>query len=157
MPVSLGPCWLHMPPERVNAQAAPTPEASPGPPIIAVLPSAERDTDEPCLEAIEAPDPYNLLPCWLQLPAVRTNTQEDPLPPRSPSPPTMAVLPSAEIATEEPCWAYKPPVPTSLLPCWLHMHPVRINIQAALSPGPPTMAVLPSAETATEIPCWGTP
>ena len=36
----------------------------------------------------------------------------------SPGPPTMAVLPSADSATDMPCWALPAaPVPTNLLPC----------------------------------------
>src|SRR5262249_37995123 len=67
----------------------------------------------------------------------------------SASPPTMAVLPSAESATDPP-WAPwpTPPVPTSFVPCWVHAPPLRVKTQAApvllLSPKPPTMAVLPS-------------
>jgi hypothetical protein len=42
-------------------------------------------------------------------------------------PPTMAVLPSADSATEEPCWAFPTaPLPTSLLPCWVQTPPLRV-------------------------------
>ncbi len=41
-------------------------------------------------------------------------------------------VPSAEIATEVPCWAYPTaPVPTSLLPCCDHTPPLRVNTHAA--------------------------
>src|SRR5450759_1182455 len=43
------------------------------------------------------------------------------MPPLSLGPPTMAVLPSEENATDQP-WAAVPtaPLPTSLLPCWVN-------------------------------------
>src|SRR5262249_25870394 len=62
-------------------------------------------------------------------------------------PPRTAVL--QDSATEAPCWTLDPtaPVPTSLLPCWLHTPPLRVNTQVApalpLSIRPPTRAVLP--------------
>src|SRR4029434_3967257 len=81
----------------------------------------------------------------------------------------MAVLPSAETATDAP-WDHKPPpyslvVPTSLA-CCLQTPPLRVNTHAApagptdggrsrsalLGPGPPTMAVLPFADNATDMP-----
>src|SRR6516164_8352342 len=67
-------------------------------------------------------------------------------------PPTMAVLPSADTATEPP-WKAPPtaPVPTSLLPRWVQIPLLRVKTHAApmlelplkLSSGPPTRAVLP--------------
>jgi hypothetical protein len=47
-------------------------------------------------------------------------------------PPAMAVLPSADSATEWPCLA-RPivSVPTSLLPCWFHTVPRRLKTHAA--------------------------
>src|SRR5436190_913846 len=76
--------------------------------------------------------------------------------------PTMAVLPSADSATETPCAASGlAPVPTSLLPCGVHTPPLRVNTHAApaleLSTGPPTTAVLPSADSVTEKPCAAAP
>ena len=50
VPVSFSPCWVQVDPERVNTHAAPTPAGlnvpplSAGPPISAVLPSAESAT-----------------------------------------------------------------------------------------------------------------
>src|SRR5215469_1437023 len=75
----------------------------------------------------------------------------------SPTAPMIAVLPSAESATEYPCSAPPiAPVPTSLGPCWVHVPPLRIKTHAApvveLSSFAPTMAVSPSAESATEVP-----
>jgi hypothetical protein len=62
----------------------------------------------------------------------------------------MAVLPSAESATEEP-WEAGPeaPLPTSFC-CWVQVVPLRLKTHAApvklLSWSAPTIAVLPSAE-----------
>ncbi len=59
-------------------------------------------------------------------------THAAPIKELSSGPPTMAVVPSAEIATEVPCRAYPTaPVPTSLLPCCDHTPPLRLNTQAA--------------------------
>ena len=44
-PTSLSPCWVHVEPLRVNAQAAPAEPLSANPPISAVLPSADRATE----------------------------------------------------------------------------------------------------------------
>ena len=47
----------------------------------------------------------------------------------------MAVLPSADSATEPPCSACPTaPVPTSLLPCWVQTPPLRVNTHAAPTP-----------------------
>src|SRR5262249_56438189 len=77
----------------------------------------------------------------------------------SSGPPTIAVLPSEDNATETPCPV--PPVPTSLFPCWVHTPPLRVNTHAAPTPplslSPPKMAVLPSAYSATEWPCVDLP
>jgi hypothetical protein len=68
-------------------------------------------------------------------------------------PPTMAVFPSAERATDMPWRAFPTaPVPTSFLPCCVQEPPLRVNTHAASAPQPPTMAVLASAESATDIP-----
>src|SRR6266511_727777 len=74
----------------------------------------------------------------------------------------MAVLPSAERATEAPCSAPPTaPEPTSLVPCWVQTPPLLVQTHAApaplLSPCPPTKAVLPSAESDTDWPCKEVP
>src|SRR5262245_16403444 len=123
---------------------------------MAVLPSADSATDWPCA----APNPAAPLPtslaCSPHNPLAVKNTHAAPTVgtpghcgegASSHGPPTMAVLPSAESATEVPCCAPNcptAPVPTSLSPCWLHTPPLRANTQAApaskmLSKGPPTM------------------
>ena len=58
----------------------------------------------------------------------------------------MAVLPSADSATDAPCAAFpSEPLPTSLLPCWLQVSLLSLKTHAApvreLSYGPPTVAV----------------
>src|SRR6516225_8761233 len=125
LPTSLAPCWVHTPPLRVNTQTAPTEVLSPGPPTMAVLPSADSATEKPCwANGPTAPVPTSLLPCWLHIPPLRVNTQAAPPRVLSFGPPTMAVLPSADRATEVPCWAKDPPVPTSFC-CWVHVSPLR--------------------------------
>src|SRR5215469_12097948 len=128
------------------------PLLSPGPPTSAVLPSADSATDWPWLAAPvpAAPVPTSSAPCWLHTPPLRVNTHAAPVLPAFP--PTIAVLPSADSATERP-WLAPPPaasVPTSFGPCWLHTSPLRVNTHDApvppLSVRPPTIAVLPSAD-----------
>src|SRR5262249_29470319 len=99
---------------RTNTHAAPALPLSPVPPTTALLPSAESAAEKPCLDAPLAPLPTSLPPCWVHTPPLRVNTQRAPTELLSPGPPTMAVLPSAETATEEP-WVAPPvaPVPTS--------------------------------------------
>src|SRR5262245_36430777 len=159
--------------------AAPTPSWSPLPADSAVLPSAESATGEPC-DGISPTQsvPTSLLPCCVQVatglteePVVlRVNTHAAPMKPLSDVPPTMAVLPSPDSATDEP-WPIRgpaPPVPTSFA-CCTHSTTLppsvktvlRANTQAApfslLSESPPTMAVLPSPDSATEVPCPAVP
>ncbi len=118
VPTSLPPCCDHTPPLRVKTHAAPW-EPSSGPPTIAVLPSAEIATELPCRAAPTAPAPTSLVPCCDHTPALRVKIHAAPVAPLSVGPPTMAVFPSAEIATEAPIWAAPATsVPTSLLPCW---------------------------------------
>src|SRR5664279_1258233 len=105
VPTSLLPCWLHTPPLRVKTQAAPTFVLSPYPPTMAVLPSEDTATEEPCEAAPTAPVPTSLLPCWLHTPPLRVKTQAAPMLVLSLGPPTMAVLPSEDSPTEEPCEA----------------------------------------------------
>src|SRR6516225_9793657 len=137
---------------------------------MAVLPSPDSATEEPCWAFPTAPLPTSLFPCWLHTPPLRVNTHAAPTAPAvvkqpagealSHGPPTMAVLPSPDSATETP-WSTSEgptaPVPTSLFPCWVHTPPLRVNTHTApalpLSYGPPTMAVLPSPDSATERPC----
>src|SRR6516164_5917492 len=173
---SLSPCCVQTPPLRVNthaAPAAPRPKGtdrshrlSPGPPTMALLPSADNATDMPWRALPTAPVPTSFLPCCVQVPPLRVNTHA----PSAPQPPTTAVLPSAESATDIP-WpggngGSLAPVPTSLPPCCVQVPPLRVNTHAApagpttddrsrsalLGPGPPTIAVLPSADSATDMP-----
>src|SRR5262245_22478925 len=168
VPTSFLPCCVHTLPLRVNTHAA----SAPHPPTMAVLPSAETATDIPWPGGnggSPAPLPMSLLPCCVQTSPLRVNTHAAPVVRLSLGPPTMAVLPSAETATDAP-WDHKLPpyslvVPTSLA-CCLQTSPLRVNTHAApagppeagrsrsalLGPGPPTMAVLPSTDNATDMP-----
>src|SRR5262249_62411825 len=69
--------------ERVKPKGAPRPEVSPGPPITAVFPSAESDTEEPKFAAPLLPPGPSFWPCWVQVPLLRVNTQAPPRPPPS--------------------------------------------------------------------------
>src|SRR5262249_32396328 len=161
--------WRSEPaPSRVNPQAAPTPPLSFDPPTMTVLPSAESATEG--ADFPTAPLPTSFLSC-VQRPSLRVNTNAPPAPSSSANPPTMAMLPSADSATDVPWRApRKAPLPRSLLPCCVQTPPRRVTTHAApaapnpkgtdrshgLSPGPPTSAVLPSADSATEVP-WRAP
>src|SRR5450759_4937745 len=101
-PTSLGPCWVQTPAVLVHIHAAPAKLLSPLPPTMAVLPSAERDTDLPCRSPPTAPEPTSLDPCWVQTPALLVQIHAAPAKLLSRYPPTMAVLPSAERDTEKP-------------------------------------------------------
>src|SRR5215471_2042893 len=169
MPISLF-CCVQIPALRVNTHAAPvaprakganrSPRLSPGPPRMAVLPSADNATDMPWRALPPASGPTSFLPCCVQTPPVRVNTQAAPVLLLSDQPPTRAVLPSADSATDIP-WprgnaGSLASLPTSLLPSCVHTSPLRENTQAAprvrLSLGPPKMVVLPSPDTATDAP-----
>src|SRR6478752_6943707 len=105
LPTSFAPLCVHTPLLRLNNQIAPTAKLPPGP---------------------------SNLSCWAQLPPLRVKIHAAPAPPLSFCPPIIAVLPSAESATEIPCRAGPiAPLPTSLPPCCVHMLPERVKIQAA--------------------------
>src|SRR6516225_10590172 len=156
-------CCVQTPPLRVNthaAPAAPRPNGadrshwlSLGPPTMAVLPSADSATEMPWQALPTAPLPTSFLPCCLQTPSLRLKTHAAPVLPLSDHPPTMAVLPSADSATDIP-WRALPtaPVPTSFSPCCVQTPPLRVKTHAASARHPPTMAVLPSADSATDVP-----
>src|SRR5258708_3670648 len=116
-------CWVHSPLLRVNAQAV----WSFGPAISAVLPSPESATDQPCPEFADAPVPTSFCPCCIQAPLLRVKTHAAPVAwsfcKLSSGPPTRAVLPSDDSATDHPCNAPltpTAPVPTSFDPCWMN-------------------------------------
>ena len=100
---------------------------------MAVLPSADSATEWPWTARPTAPVPTSLLPCWVQTPLLRVNTHAAPASALlSKGPPTIAVLPSADSATDQPCAAgATAPVPTSLLPCWVQTPPLRVKTHAA--------------------------
>src|SRR5438876_43752 len=117
-PTSLVPCWVQTPPLLVQTHAAPTVPLSLSPPTIAVSPSAERATAEPCSDVPTLFDPTNLVPCWVQIPPLLVQTHAAPSKLLSACPPMMAVLPSAERAADWPCEdCPPPPVPTNFGPC----------------------------------------
>src|SRR6516162_8589621 len=128
---------------------------------MTLLPSPDSATEAPWTALPTAPVPTSLLPCWLQRAPLRVKTQAAPACELSPGPPTAAVLPSLDNATDQPCMAATPPVPASFVPCWVQTPLLRVKTHAApayaWSAGPPTMAVLPSADSATEMPCWALP
>ena len=101
-PLSFAPCRFHTLPLRVNTHAAPIELLSPGPPTIAVLPSADTATDQPSSATPFAASAVSFC-CWVHVPPLRVKTHAAPAPLLSNGPPTMAVLPSAETATEKPC------------------------------------------------------
>src|ERR1700691_4045020 len=157
MPTSFDPCWVQTPPLRLKTHAAPASELSVNPPTMAVLPSADSATEQPCSAAPTAPEPSgsSTLP-------PRVKTHAAPANELLPRPPTIAVLPSADSATDQPCSvAPTAPAPTCFAPCWVHTPPLWLKTHPAprlpLAAGPPTMAVLPSADSATERPWSAAP
>src|ERR1700682_120994 len=103
---------------------------------MAVLPSAERDTQLPWLPFTAtwppAPVPTNLFPCWAHDPPLRVKIQTAPTPALSEGPPTIAVLLSADMATERPCAADPTaPDPTNLFPCWDQTPPLLVQTHTA--------------------------
>ena len=88
---------------------------------------------------------------------LRVKTHVAPMSPLSGYPPTMAVLPSADRAIAEPCWAGPTaPVPINFWPCWLQTPLLRVKTHVAPMnkerSGPPMIAVLPSPESQEPIP-----
>src|ERR1700674_3249457 len=129
-PIIFGPCCVQTPPFRVNTQTAPALLLSKKPPSITVLPSEEMATERPWSASPTAPVPTCFVPCCVQTPPVRVNTQTAPALPLSPTPPSITVFPSEETATEVPCWeAPTEPLPTSFEPCCVQTPPLRINTQ----------------------------
>src|SRR5262245_55926030 len=123
---------------------------------MALLPSADNATDMPWQALPTASLPTSFLPCCVQTPPLRVNTHAAPVLPLSDHPPTMAVLPSAESATDMPWRAFPTaPVPTSFLPCCLQLPPLRVNTHAPSASLPPMTAVLSSAESAAAAPDMG--
>src|SRR5262245_1861218 len=100
---------------------------------MAVFPSPERATDQPCCATCPiTPVPTSLQPCWLHTPPERVYTHAAPIAEESRSPPTIAAFPSPDRDTDTPCWEEPTaPVPTSLEPCWFHTLPERVYTQAA--------------------------
>src|SRR5262249_31503913 len=142
-PSSLPCCAQPPPPLRVNTHAAPVLPLSDHPPTMAVLPSAESETDMPWRAFPTAPVPTSFLPCCVQVPPLRVNTHA----PSASQPPTMPVWPLAQSAIAIPCPAAiavcLAPLPPSFFPCCVQILPPRVKTPAApvvlLSLGPPMM------------------
>src|SRR5262249_28188487 len=159
-------CCVQTPALRVNthaAPAAPRPNGtdrsrglSPGPPQLALSPPADTAPHMPCRALPRAPLQTPFLLCCVQIPPLRVNTHAAPVVLLSDHPPTMAVLPSADSATDMPWRAFPTaPVPMSFLPCCVQTLPLRVNTHAPSVLHPPTMALSPSARPAAAIPCPG--
>src|SRR5260370_25888712 len=133
--VTLWPKQFAFPGVPANAglaytHAAPIELSSSNPPAIAVFPSLESETEKPCCVGFTAPVPTSLAPCWVHTPPERVYTHAAPAELLSTAPPTTAVFPSPESATESPCSAPTAPVPTSLAPCCVHTPPHRVYTHA---------------------------
>src|SRR6516165_7140320 len=85
---------------------------------MALFPSAESETENPCSPLGSAASMPTSFDCCLHTPPERAYTHAAPAPPLSLLPPTMAVLPSPESERAIPCCASPiAPLPTSLGPC----------------------------------------
>src|SRR5262245_20790420 len=109
LPTSLFPCWAHTPLALVNTHAAPRLLLSLGPPTMAVLPSPDSPTKLPCRAFPTALLPTSLRSCDQPSPPLLIHTHAAPAPLLSSGPPTIAVLPGPDRATEKPCRA-RPPI-----------------------------------------------
>ena len=135
VPTNLLPSCIH-PTEtkRIKIQAAPALALSKWPPTRAVLPLADSATDLPNQGLPTPSEGTNFVPSCAHVVPERLKIHTAPLPPSSITPPTIAVLPSAESATEKPCQALPVfPVPINLA-CCDHVSPVRIYTQVAPMP-----------------------
>src|ERR1700680_3771531 len=112
-------CWVQTPPFLIQTHALPPP------PTSAVSPLADRDTEMPCCLTPTVSEATSLFPCCVQTSPCLVQIQTAPTSLLSCGPPIMAVLPSAESATESPCCESNPPAPepTSPGPCWVQPPP----------------------------------
>src|ERR1051326_7529600 len=99
VPMSLFPCCTQTPPIRLKIEEPPPPALSAPPPMIAVLPSVDRETETPCREGYTASVARSLLPIWLHTPPTLSYAQAAPLAPWAAYPPTSATLPPPKIET----------------------------------------------------------
>src|SRR5262245_58062342 len=100
--------------------------------MTAVSPSRESAVPFPKCAGPVASVGTNLAPCCVHVVPVRVKIHAAPAPLLSLCPPINAVLPSAVIDTQKPCWAGPTkPVPTSLGPCCVHVVPLRTNTHVA--------------------------
>src|SRR5271157_868274 len=100
---------------------------------MAVLPLDDSATEVPSWAAPLSPAPV-IFCCCVQVLPLRVKTHAAPAFEMSPGPPKMAVLPSPESATEDPCSGF----PLLLLPisiCWsVQVLPLRVKTHAAPIP-----------------------
>src|SRR4051794_359884 len=110
-------CCLQAAPDRVNTHAAPMPPYPDGPPINAVLPSADSATLSPNPPAPRSPLAVSFPPCCFQAAPARANAHAAPIacewtrfPSRAPirlrsfQPPINAMSPRADSARLLPNW-----------------------------------------------------
>src|SRR5262249_2022078 len=132
--LSSSPCWVHVPPERVNAQAVPKPKPLLcGAPISAVLPLAESATLQP-KEKLGSSLGLAIAPCSVHAPPERVKTHAAPGRWASVGPPISPVLPSAESATLQPKLTGKPmgvSLGLKITACSVHAPPERVKTHAA--------------------------
>ena len=160
--MSFSPCCVHVEPDRVKTHAAPgqmnadfsalNSPLSHLAPMSAVFPSPDSAALFPKPPLPTSPLPFRASPCWDQTDPdlVKTHAVSS-LP--APSPPTRAVLPSADSATLAP----KPvTVPLGVSEaCFVHVAPERVNTETVSPPpsaNPAISAVFPSPDRATARP-----
>src|ERR1041384_5998279 len=105
-PTSLGPCCVQTPFWRVKIHTAPV-GGSNGAPETTVLPSAEMATDAPCVGNVPLDPVPTIRAISVQTPLDRVKIYSAPVVAgdgleSAPGPPSAAVFPSAERATEKP-------------------------------------------------------
>ena len=162
-PTSFDPCCIQVAPPSLLAKihTAPVFEASLDPPIANKVPAPFRDTAVPCDPVVvpTPPEPRNLLPCCTHVtpPSLDTKTHTEPNPEASFGAPTTNIEPASLSAIAAPC-APLPvaPVPTNLLPCCVHVVPLRLKIHVApmlpLFCEPPTAIMVASLLRAILMP-----
>src|SRR5688572_9724271 len=96
--------------------------------MITVFPSAEIATELPWYALPIAPEPTSFGPCCVHKPTSRVQIHAAPTPSLSGLAPTIAVLPSPEMATELACMPVPtPPAPTNFGPCCEKRFPVMLS------------------------------
>ena len=158
----LRPCWVQTPPLRVNTHAAPVLAVVVGPAHDrGVAVGGQRDREALCGDL----RPRRCRPASSLLGPDAAAAGEHPRRasfPLSPDPPTIAVLPSADSATERALRGVSDRAGADQLrPCWVQTPPLRVNTHAApaveLSAWPPTMRGVAVGRTARRRALPGVP